>query len=57
MRPVCLLGIVLIASLASIYHFGGEVIRFSEAVNRDEETSPVELRDDHNKVDYSPAVQ
>ncbi len=57
MRPACLLGIVLIVSLASIYHFGSEVNRFSEAVNRDEETSLVDLRDNHNKVDYSPAVQ
>ncbi len=57
MRPVCLLGIVLIASLASIYHFGGEVSRFSEAVKRDEETSLVDLRDDHNKIEYSTAVQ
>jgi hypothetical protein len=57
MRPVCLLGIVLITSLASIYHFGGEVIRFSEAVNRDEETSIVDLRDDRKEDDYSSAVQ
>ena len=57
MRPVCLLGFVLITSLASIYHFGGEVIRFSEAVNRDEETSIVDLRDDRKEDDYSSAVQ
>ena len=33
MRPVCLLGIVLFAAIACVYHFAWEVERFSDAVN------------------------